>query len=87
MDGQRILDSLGLHVQAPTGDFNLTYESNSNKPTKIWGFEVEHQINFWYLPSFLSNIVLSYNFSLIRSETYVAQGAFDTFYIFIPPST
>jgi TonB-dependent receptor len=86
-DGQRILDSLGVKVANPfgTGDFNLTYQSNSTKPTRIWGLEVEHQINFWFLPSFLSNFVLSYNCSIIRSETYVPRGDFETYFIQIGP--
>jgi outer membrane receptor protein involved in Fe transport len=87
MDGQRILDSLGLHVVNPfgNGDFNISYQSNSNKLTKVWGFEVEHQINFWFLPSFLSNFVLSYNFSFIRSETTVPRSATEIYYIQIGP--
>ena len=86
-DGQRMLDSLGLHVVNPfgNGDFNITYQSNSNKPTKVWGFEVEHQINFWFLPSILSNFVLSYNFSFIRSETTVPRSATQIYYIKIGP--
>jgi TonB-dependent receptor len=86
-DGQRVLDSLGLNVVNPfgNGDFNITYQSNSSKPTRIWGVEVEHQINFWYLPSVLSNIVLSYNFSLIRSETYVPTNTYVTYFLQIGP--
>jgi hypothetical protein len=51
--------------------YNLTVPYNSPKPTKIWGFELEHQMNFGFLPGLLRNLVLSYNASIVRSETYV----------------
>jgi hypothetical protein len=43
---------------------------NSSRPTHIWGFEIEHQANFRYLPGLLKNIVLDYNFTFLRSETW-----------------
>lgn len=54
-----------------TTPYNLTLPYNSDKPTKVWGFEFEHQINFQFLPGLLKNIVLSYNLSLVRSETII----------------
>ncbi|MFO7447696.1 MAG: TonB-dependent receptor [Ignavibacteriaceae bacterium] len=51
--------------------YNLTFPYNSPKPTKVWGFEFEHQINFHFLPGLLKNIVLSYNASIVRSETII----------------
>jgi TonB-dependent receptor len=51
--------------------YNLTLPYNSPEPTKVWGFEFEHQINFHFLPGLLKNIVLSYNASLVRSETII----------------
>jgi TonB-dependent receptor len=86
-DGPRILDSLGINIGNPfgSGDFNITYQSNSPKPTRIWGFEVEHQINFWFLPSILSNFILSYNFSIIRSETYIPTTAYQNYFLQIGP--
>lgn len=75
-NGQEVLDSLGIPITVPFsagGYFQVQYEYNSDKPTRVWGFEVEHQINFWYLPGFLSNFVLNYNFSIIRSETYITS--------------
>jgi outer membrane receptor for ferrienterochelin and colicin len=80
-NGQEILDSLGIPVTNPfVTDFQIQYEYNSDKPTKVWGFEVEHQINFWYLPGFLSNFLLNYNFSFIRSETYITSSTVKTIY-------
>ena len=43
---------------------------NLPKPTRIWGFEVEHRASFRYLPGLLKNIVLNYNLSILRSETW-----------------
>lgn len=54
-----------------TTPYNLTLPYNSPKPTKVWGFEFEHQINFHFLPGLLSNIVLSYNASIVRSEAVI----------------
>jgi TonB-dependent receptor len=54
-----------------TTPYNLTLPYNSPAPTKVWGFEFEHQINFHFLPGLLKNIVLSYNASIVRSETII----------------
>jgi TonB-dependent receptor len=54
-----------------TTPYNLTLPYNSPEPTKVWGFEFEHQINFHFLPGLLKNIVLSYNASIVRSETVI----------------
>lgn len=85
-NGQMVLDSLGIKYRNPfgTNDFGLTYAYNSNKPTKVWGFEIEHQANLKFLPGFLSNIVLSYNFSFVKSETYITTSKLETYYINIP---
>lgn len=71
--GQAPLTELGINWKNPFGntDYNLRYPYNSSKPTRVWGFEVEHQANLRFLPGLLKNIVLSYNFSIVRSETYV----------------
>lgn len=77
VDRSEILDSLGITWQSPFGAtqiYNLTYPYNSTKPTKVWGLEVEHQANLFFLPGLLQNIVLSYNFSIVRSETFVASS-------------
>ncbi len=70
---QALFDSLGIQWKSPlnpTTQFNFYYPYNSDKPTKVWGFEVEHQANFRFLPGLLKNIVLDYNFSIVRSETW-----------------
>jgi TonB-dependent receptor len=49
----------------------LTVPYNSSRTSYAWGFEFEHQMNFGFLPGYLSNFTLSYNVSLTRSETYI----------------
>ncbi|MFH1197248.1 MAG: TonB-dependent receptor [bacterium] len=84
--GQSTLDSLGINYNDPFTiyGYNLVYPYNSSKPTKVWGLEIEHQTNLRFLPGILSNIVLSYNFSLVRSETYVATSRTDTVSVTVP---
>ena len=57
--------------QMKSTPYNLTIPYNSPKPTKVWGFELEHQMNFGFLPGLLKNIILSYNASIVRSEAYI----------------
>jgi len=64
--------------------YNLTLPYNSPRPTKVWGFEFEHQINFHFLPGLLKNIVLSYNASIVRSETII-YGSRTITYTYIDP--
>jgi len=71
--GDSLLLYFGIHwpSQMKTTPYDLTLPYNSPKPTKVWGFEFEHQINFRFLPGLLKHIVLSYNASIVRSETVV----------------
>ena len=83
-----LLDTLGITWRPqlpPTDPVTLTYSTNTARPTKVWGFEFEHQANLTWLPGLLANTVLSYNFSFVRSETYVLSYRIDTTYIVIPP--
>ncbi|HCA80371.1 MAG TPA: TonB-dependent receptor [Bacteroidetes bacterium] len=81
--GQAVLDSLGIPWKHPFPDnntaYNLTFPYNSTRPTRVWGFEVEHQTDFKFLPGFLKNIVFGYNFSFVRSETWSATSRVDTY--------
>jgi TonB-dependent receptor len=82
-----LLDTLGItwHPWTNPGKISLTYTVNSTKPTKVWGLEIEHQANLTFLPGLLSNIVLSYNLSFIRSETWVLSYRIDTTWAIKPP--
>lgn len=64
--------------------YNLTLPYNSPRPTKVWGFEFEQQINFDFLPGLLKNVVLSYNASIVRSEAYLFGSAIDSLF-YDPP--
>ncbi|MBK7103746.1 MAG: TonB-dependent receptor [Ignavibacteriae bacterium] len=82
-------DSLGIKFINDTPPFSgspysLIYPYNSSKPTSVWGFEVEHQANLRYLPGLLSNIVLSYNFSIIRTETYTPSIKTEEYLVQLP---
>jgi TonB-dependent receptor len=83
-----ILDTLGITWKMPfpmNSPMSLNYAVNSTKPTKVWGFEVEHQANLSFLPGLLSNTVLSYNFSIVRSETWVLSYRTDTTWLQVGP--
>ncbi len=83
--GDTLLQYLGLQWRTlHTGTYALTVPYNSDKPTKVWGFELEHQMNFGFLPGFLQNMVLSYNVSIVRSETHIIATTIDTSYYYIP---
>ena len=75
--GEEVLQFFGSQWESKlkTTGYDLTIPYNSIKPTKVWGFEFEHQMNFYFLPGYLKGIVLSYNASIVRSETqtYVAK--------------
>ncbi|HUI29596.1 MAG TPA: TonB-dependent receptor [Candidatus Acidoferrales bacterium] len=51
--------------------FLFTVPYNATQPTYVWGLEFEHQMNFLFLPGFLANTSLSYNFSITHSQTYI----------------
>ncbi|MCX7876469.1 MAG: TonB-dependent receptor [Melioribacteraceae bacterium] len=83
--GNNMIDALGLKWKTlHTGTYALTVPYNSPKPTKVWGFEFEHQINFQFLPGLLKNIVLSYNASIVRSETWLIAAKTDTIKYTLP---
>jgi TonB-dependent receptor len=70
--------------QMGASPYFATLPYNSPKPTKVWGLEFEHQINFNFLPGLLKNIVLSYNASIVRSETFIWGSKIDSSY-YDPP--
>jgi TonB-dependent receptor len=78
---------LGINVTNPFRNqgLALTYPYNSTKPTYVWGLEIEHQANFLFLPGLLRNLVLTYNLSFIRSETYIPGTETETYYVERPP--
>ncbi len=78
LSGPDALDLLGIYRSSypvhytfdKFGLYNVITYFNSPKPTRIWGFEIEHQANFRYLPEPFKNIILNYNLTFLRSETW-----------------
>jgi outer membrane receptor for ferrienterochelin and colicin len=76
------IDSLGINLSSfpikyPFGSnsqYNFYSYYNSPKPTRIWGFEIEHQANFRYLPGLFKNIILNYNLTFLRSATWTMES-------------
>src|SRR5690606_10391975 len=84
-DGNVLFDAFGLETRTiHNGTYQLTIPYNSPEPSRVWGFELEHQINFTFLPGLLKYIVLSYNASIVRSETHLVGSTTDTVYVSIP---
>jgi len=76
-----VVDKLGVNWRLYTdtfpfqnADYTLTYHYNSSKPTRVWGFEIEHQTDLRFLPWHFKNIVLNYNFTIVRSETWLTTS-------------
>ena len=83
--GDVLLKHFGLTAPSlHSGTYQLTIPYNSPQLTKVWGFEFEHQVNFVFLPGLLKNIVLSYNASIVRSETHLIATTIDTTFVTIP---
>jgi len=78
LSGANTVNSLGINWSTyPTkypfdrnSYYNLYTYFNLPKSTRMWGFEIEHEASFRYLPGFLKNIVLNYNLTFLRSETW-----------------
>jgi len=78
--GDSTLQFFGIHwpSQMKTTAYDLTLPYNAVKPTKVWGFEFEHQVNFGFLPGLLKNFVLSYNASIVRSHATLWGSKIDS---------
>jgi len=83
LQGPKFLDSLGIHwnTSLTKGGYQLTVPYNVSLPTKVWGFEFEHQANLSFLPGYLQFLVLSYNFSIVRSEAHLVATVIDTAWV------
>ena len=86
--GNAVFDSLGIDYRTPYGDnvrFQLRVPFNLDETTTVYGVEVEHQTNLSWLRGPLSGVVLGYNFSVVRSSTYVPRVRVETTFIERPP--
>ena len=77
LTGSEAVENLGINLESlpvdfpfPSSSYTIYTYYNSPKQTRLWGFEIEHQANFRYLPGLLKNIVLNYNFTFLRSEAW-----------------
>lgn len=71
LEGQQILPD--LEIPGTSGVPQVDTYSNNQFQADYTGFEVDWQTNLWYLPSFLSGIVISVNYAQIISETRYVQ--------------
>ncbi|MEX2603250.1 MAG: TonB-dependent receptor [Gracilimonas sp.] len=80
--GNVMLEDLGLDIKSPhSAGYRLHVPYNSTEPSFVRGIEVDHQINFSWLPGLLRNIVLNYNVSFVNSETTLRGQRTDTTYV------
>ena len=63
-----------------------TFRNNPN-PSKYYGFEIEWQTHFWYLPSVLSGLVLNINYTRINSEMNLQYDSLRSAISGFPPRT
>jgi len=54
----------------PASEFNVKEDYINFDKSKVYGFEVDMQTNFAYLPAPFNNIVLNFNVTRLYSETY-----------------
>lgn len=80
--GNVILDDLGVGIESPhAAGYRLHIPYNSPEASFVRGIEIDHQINFSWLPGLLRNIVLNYNVSFVNSETTLRGQRTDTTYV------
>ena len=55
-------------IPSYTGGYSLTTSINDPYPVYDYGFEVDWQTHFWYLPDLFSGLVLNVNYTHVYSE-------------------
>ena len=58
----------------------LNYTSNNPYNVLLKGIEFDYQTRFWYLPSYLSGLVLNFNYTTIESEVKYPRSILDQFF-------
>jgi TonB-dependent receptor len=66
--GRVLLDPEEYNLDPKYEGFTFDTQDNNPETSVVKGFEIDWQTNFWYLPSFLSGIVLNVNYTKIFSE-------------------
>ncbi len=76
--GERVLsDPSEYGLDSNHVGFLFTTQENNEDVSIVKGVEIDWQTNFWYLPSFLSGLVLNVNYTKIYSETLYPQDIVD----------
>jgi TonB-dependent receptor len=84
-EGDTLIKELGADWEAlHKTSYELTMPYNSPEASEVYGFEVDHQINFIWLPGLLKNLILSYNFTFVDSETLLIGSRPDSTYVYDP---
>jgi len=68
MHGVKIDSALEIPNQWLNANPKISTYRNNPDPAKYYGYEIEWQTHFWYLPSVLKGIVLNVNYTHIYSE-------------------
>jgi TonB-dependent receptor len=72
---------------SPINGLNLTRPVNADRTSTILGFEIDLQSNFRFLPSPLDGIVISANYTHLKSETFYPISLIETLPVFPWTST
>ena len=60
----------------------LNYELNNPQKVYLTGWELDYQTRLWYLPSFLSGLVLNINYTTTNSEVQYPRTVIETYFDF-----
>lgn len=63
-------DALNMGLDENKNGFQITEPINNISKAYVRGVEFDWQTRFWYLPGFLSGIVLNINYTKMKSTTY-----------------
>jgi len=64
--------------ELPTNGYDLTMPINAARSSTIKGIEIDLQTNFRFLPSPFDGLLISANYTLLRSETYFPYTNIET---------
>lgn len=81
------LTSRIFDAESPINGMSLTRPVNSDLPSTMLGFEIDLQSNFRFLPSPFDGIVISANYTHLKSETFFPISLIETLDVFPYTST
>jgi len=80
-----ILDPSEFELDDNQEGKKLYTDQNNKYKVEFWGIELNWQTHFWYLPSFLSGLVLDVNYTHIFSEARYPRSIVYSEFIMEPP--